>query len=51
MSNVPFSPVWTDRHADEEDLAYNLGWTSPEQLLRLRLLLEKDLNFEDSSGS
>ena len=40
---------WTDRHADEVDLAHNLGWTSPEELQRLRLLLEEDPKFEDSS--
>ena len=37
-----------ERQADEKDMAYNTGWTSPEELQRLRLLVEEDPNFENS---
>ena len=46
---VEWSKSIEDKHADEEDLAYNIGWTSPVEIQRLRLLLEEDPNFEDSS--
>ena len=38
-----------ERNADEEDMAYNLGWASHEELQHLRLLLEEDPGFENSS--
>ena len=37
-----------ERQADEADMAYNSGWSSPEELQRLRLLVEEDPNFENS---
>ena len=38
-----------ERHGDELDKAHNFFWTSPEELQRLRLLLEKDPDLENSS--
>ena len=38
-----------ERQGDEEDMAYNSGWACPEELQHLRLLVEEDPNFENSS--
>ena len=38
-----------ERRGDEEDMAYNSGWACPEELQHLRLLVEEDPNFENSS--
>ena len=37
-----------EKCADKEDMAYNSGWKSHEELQRLRLLLEEDPDFENS---
>ena len=38
-----------DKYGDKMDIAHNSFWTSPEELQRLQLLLEKDPDFENSS--
>ena len=37
-------------HQHEEDMAHNSYWTSPEELQRLRVLVEKDPEYETSSS-
>lgn len=54
QSKPPEGDLWwsrsnEERCADEKDMAYNLGWSSPEEHQRLRLLLAEDPDFENSS--
>ena len=44
-----FNRTFDERYGDEEDMAHNSHWTSPEELQRLRLLVEKDPEYEASS--
>ena len=44
-----FNRTFDERYGDEEDMAHNSHWTSPEELQRLRLLVEKDPECEASS--
>ena len=45
-----FNKTFDERYGDEEDLAHNSYWTSPEELQRLRVLVEKDPEYETSSS-
>ena len=45
-----FNKSFDERYGDEEDMATNTMFTSPEELQRLRCLLAKDPDFENSSS-
>ena len=45
---IYFNKTFDERYGDEEDMAHNSYWTSPEELQRLRLLVEKDPGYEAS---
>ena len=45
-----FNKTFDQRYGDEEDMATNAMWTSPEEIQRLRLMLEKDPDFKTSSN-
>ena len=45
-----FNKTFDQRYGDEEDMASNAMWTSPEEIQRLRLMLEKDPDFKTSSN-
>ena len=45
-----FNKTFDERYGDEEDMAHNSHWTSPEELQRLRVLVEKDPGYETSSN-
>ena len=47
---IYFNKSFDERYGDEEDEASNSFLTSPEELQRLRLLLEKNPDFEASSS-
>ena len=38
-----------ERHGDKVDMAHNSHWAGPEELQNLRLLLEEDPDYENSS--
>ena len=44
-----FNKTFDERYGDEEDMAHNSHWTSPEELQRLQVLVEKDPGYETSS--
>ena len=43
-----FNKTFDERYGDEEDMAHNSFWTSQEELQRLRILVEKDPEYESS---
>ena len=43
-----FNKTFDERYGDEEDMATNSMLTSPEELQRLRCLLAKNPDFENS---
>ena len=45
---IYLNKTFDERYGDEEDMAHNSYWTSPEELQRLRLLVEKDPGYEAS---
>ena len=45
-----FNKTFDERYGDEEDMAHNSHWTSPEELQRLRVLVQKDPGYETSSN-
>ena len=45
-----WSKSWDERYGDEEDMAANAMFQSPEEIQRLRLSLKKDPEFETSSN-
>ena len=47
---LQWSKSWDERYGDEEDMAANAMFQSPEEIQRLRLSLEKDPKFETSSN-
>ena len=47
---LQWSKSWDERYRDEEDMAANAMFQSPEEIQRLRLSLEKDPKFETSSN-
>ena len=50
VPTIYFNKSFDERYGDEEDEASNSFLTSPEELQRLRLLLEKNPDFEASSS-
>ena len=47
---LQWSKSWDERYGDEEDMAANAMFQSPEEIQRLRLSLKKDPEFETSSN-
>ena len=47
---LEWSKSWDERYGDEEDMASNAMFNSPEEIQRLRQLLKKDPSFETSSN-
>ena len=47
---LSLSKSWDENYGDEEDMAANDMFNSPEEIQRLRGLLEKDPGFENSSS-
>ena len=45
-----WSKSWDERYGDEEDVAANAMYTSPEEITRLRLELKKDPDYATSSN-
>ena len=50
QGKLQWSKSWDERYGDEEDMAANAIFQSPEEIQRLRLSLKKDPEFETSSN-
>ena len=47
---LEWSKTWDERYWDEEELAANFMYSSPEEISRLKNLLKQDPGFENSSS-
>ena len=49
QGRLSWKKSWDEQYGDEEDMASNAMYNSPEEIQRLRLMLKKDPSFEEST--